>query len=325
MRHCRQALLAAACGVLVLSLPGRALAQGYPSKPVRMVVPYPPGGGSDTVSRPLAQRLSERFGQPVLIDNRGGASGNIGMEVVARAPADGYTLVFALSAQLAVNPNLFEKLPYDPVADFAPIALVATGSVMIAVHPSLPVRSVADLIALARARPDTLTYGTSGNGSAPHLSGELFSTMAGIRMVHVPYKGGGAALSDTIAGHVQVVFSPLVTAAPHVKSGRLRALAVTTSTRASGMPDLPTVEEAGVKGYESSFIYGVLAPAGTGREVIDRVNAGILQVLKEPGYRGLLANNGIEPGGSTPEELGAIIRADIVKWARVIKLAKVKP
>jgi len=303
---------------------GAAIAQPYPTKPVRLVIPYPPGGGSDTIGRPLAQKMSEGLGQQVVVENRGGANGNIGMEAVARAAPDGYTIVFALSAQLAVNPGLYQKLPYDPVRDYAPITLLGAGGYILVVHPSLPVKSVKELIALAKTRPGQIAYSSSGNGSGGHLAAELLNSMAGIRMLHVPYKGGGPALMDLIAGQVQVLFSTQLASWPHVQSGRIRALAVSTAKRPASLPDLPTVAEAGVPGYDSGVWYGVLAPAGTPREIIMRLNGEIVRVLNHPDYRGLLVNNTIDPIGSTPEQLGQFIKSELVKWAKVVKDAGVR-
>ncbi len=299
-------------------------AAGYPNKPIRLVLPYPPGGGSDTIARPLAQKLSENLGQQVIVDNRGGASGNIGMEIAARAAPDGYTMLMALTAQLAVNVSLFRKIPYDPVRDYEPITLLGSGGYILVVHPSLPVRSVRELIALARARPGQLAYSSSGNGSGGHLAAELLNTMAGIKMLHVPYKGGGPALMDLIAGQVQVLFSTQLASWPHVQSGRVRALAVSTAKRPASLPDLPTVAEAGVPGYDSGVWYGVLAPAGTPRGIIAKLNGEIVRVLNHPDYRSLLVNNTIEPIGSPPEELGAFIRSEIKKYAKLIKDAGVR-
>lgn len=301
-----------------------ALAQGYPVKPVRLVIPYPPGGGSDTIGRPLAQKMAEGLGQQVVVENRGGANGNIGMETVARSAPDGYTLVFALSAQLAINPGLYQKLPYDPVRDFTPITLLGSGGYLLVVHPSLPAKSLRDLIALARARPGQIAYSSSGNGSGGHLAMELMNSMAGIRMLHVPYKGGGPALMDLIAGQVQVLFATQLASWPHVQSGRVRALAVSTAKRPASVPDLPTISEAGLPGYDSGVWYGVLAPAGTSREIVSRINAEVARALKHPDYRNLLVNNTIEPIGSPPEQLAQYIRSELVKWAKVIKAANVR-
>jgi tripartite-type tricarboxylate transporter receptor subunit TctC len=309
---------------LLVSIAGApAAAQGYPAKPVRLVIPYPPGGGSDTIARPLAQKLTESMGHPFIVDNRGGASGNIGMENVARAAPDGYTLVFALNAQLAVNPSLFRKIPYDPVKDFEPITQLGTGAYLLVVHPSLPVKSVKELIALVRSRPGQITYASSGNGSGGHLAAELLNTMTGIRMVHIPYKGGGPALVDLLAGHVQVLFATHLSSAPHLQTGRLRALAVSTARRASGL-DLPTIAEAGVPGYDSGVWYAVLAPAGTSREIVAKLHAEIVRALAQPDFRGMLTRNSIEPIGGTPAELAAYIRSEITKYAKVVKDANIQ-
>jgi len=310
-------------GLLFLAS-GVAAAQTYPVKPVRLVIPYPPGGGSDTIGRPLAQKMSEGLGQQIVVENRGGANGNIGMEVVARSAPDGYTLVFALTAQLAINPGLYRKISYDPVRDFAPISLLGSGGYLLVVHPSLPAKSVKELIALARARPGQIAYSSSGNGSGGHLAIELMNSMAGIRMLHVPYKGGGPALMDLIAGQVQVLFATQLASWPHVQSGRVRALAVSTAKRPESVPDLPTLSEAGLPGYDSGVWYGVLAPAGTSREIVSRLNAEVVRVLGQPDYRKLLVSNTIEPIGSSPEHLGQYIKSELVKWVKVIKSADVR-
>ena len=317
----------AACAltwIFALGAAGPAIAQPYPHKPIRLVIPYPPGGGSDTIGRPLAQKLSEGLGQQVVVENRGGANGNIGMEAVARSAPDGYTLVFALSAQLAINPGLYQKIPYDSVRDYAPITLLGAGGYILVVHPSLPVKSVKELIALAKARPNHIAYSSSGNGSGGHLAAELLNSMAGIRMLHVPYKGGGPALMDLLAGQVQVLFATQLASWPHVQSGRIRALAVSTAKRPASLPDLPTVAEAGVPGYDSGVWYGVLAPAGTPREIVMKLNGEIVRVLNQPDYRGLLVNNTIEPIGGPPERLTQYIQSELVKWAKVIKDANVR-
>ena len=315
----------AACAIAWLAALGAmaADAQPYPSKPVRLVLPYPPGGGSDTIARPLAQKLSESLGQQFVVENRGGASGNIGMEAVARAAPDGHTLVFALNAQLAVNVSLFRKIPYDPVRDYEPITLLASGAYLLEVHPSLPAKSVKELIALARARPGQIAYASSGNGSGGHLAAELLNTMTGIKLLHVPYKGGGPALIDLIAGQVQVLFATHLSSWQHVQAGRIRALAVSTARRPAGL-DLPTVAESGVPGYDSGVWYAVLAPAGTPREIVMKLNGEIVRALNQPDFRGLLTNNTIDPIGSTPEQLGAYIRSEIRKYAKVVKEANMQ-
>ncbi len=319
-------LLWTRCAVIAVSLvvvaPG-IHAQTYPNKPIRLVLPYPPGGGSDTIARPLAQRLAAGLGQQVIVDNRGGASGNIGMELAAKSPPDGYTIVMALTAQLAVNPSLFKKLPYDPVKDFAPVTLMASGPYILVVHPSLPVKSVKEFVALARKRPGQIAYASSGNGSGGHLAAALLGSMTGTKMLHVPYKGGGPALVDLLAGNVQMLFSTYAAGKGHIQSGRIRALAVSTAKRPSIIPDLPTVAEAGVPGYDSGVWYAMLAPAGTPQDIVAKLNREILRVLHTPEYTKLLVNGAIDPVGSTPEELARHMNAEIAKYAKVIKEAGV--
>jgi tripartite-type tricarboxylate transporter receptor subunit TctC len=295
----------------------------FPGKPIRLVVPYPPGGGTDTIGRPLAQRLTENLKQQVIVDNRGGAGGNIGMEVVAKSPPDGYTLVLALTAQLAVNPSLFKKLPYDPIKDFEPVSLLATGPYILVVHPSLPAKSVKELIALTRARPGQLSYASSGNGSGGHLAAALLESMANIKMLHVPYKGGGPALVDLLAGNVQVLFATYATSKSHIESGRVRPLGVSTAQRLSGV-DIPTIAETGLPGYDAGVWYAVLAPAGTPREIVAKLNAEIVRALRAPEVKGLLDKANIEIIGSTPEELTKFMKSEIAKWAKVVKSANVQ-
>jgi len=314
-------------GLAALVMLGAAtagLAQGYPVKPLRFVLPYPPGGGSDTIGRPLAAKMAESLGQQVVVENRGGAGGNIGMEHVARSAPDGYTIVMALTAQLAVNPGLYQKLPYDPLRDFAPITLLGSGAYVLVVHPSLPVKSVKELIALAKARPGQIAYSSSGSGSGGHLANELLDSMAGIRMLHVPYKGGGPALMDLIAGQVQVLFATQLASWPHVQSGRIRALASSVAKRPASLPDLPTVAESGLPGFDAGVWYGLLAPAGTSREIVMKLNGEVVRALNHPDYRKLLVGNTIEPIGSPPEELARYTKSEIAKWSKVIKEAKVK-
>jgi tripartite-type tricarboxylate transporter receptor subunit TctC len=317
-------LTALAIAFASLLLAPLAHAQHYPDKPIRLIVPYPPGGGTDTLARPLAQRLAAELGQPVIVDNRGGAGGNLAMEAVARAPADGYTLVLALTPQLAVNISLYDKVRYDPRHDFAPITLLAEGPYLLVVHPSVPVNSVSELIALAKAKPGELNYATSGIGSGAHMAAELFTGMTGTRMTHTPYKGGGQALTDVLAGHVQVLFAPPVTVTQHVANGRLRALAISGTKRSASLPSVPTMSEAGVPGYDSSVWYGVLAPAATPKEIVATLNAAMLKILKQPDFHALLVTNGMEPIGSTPSEFSNYIDTEIVKWSKVIKSAGIK-
>jgi tripartite-type tricarboxylate transporter receptor subunit TctC len=289
-----------------------------------LVIPYPPGGGTDTIMRPFVQYLSERLGQPVVIDNRGGAGGSMGMEAVARATPDGYTILAGLTAQLAVNPALYKKLPYDPIKDFAPITLFADGPYLLVVHPSLPVKSVKEFLELAHKRPNEITYASSGNGSGGHLAAELMKSMTGIKMLHVPYKGGGPALTGLLTGEVQALFAPYASAQGHIKSGRIRALAVTTSRRPKAIPDIPTLAEAGVPGYDSGVWYSLLAPAGTPRAIIDRLHRETIAVLNNPEFSKLLVEQAIDAIGNTPEELAQYIKSEIDKWARVVKEAGVR-
>ena len=305
--------------------PLAAQAQGaatFPSKPIRLIIPYPPGGGSDTISRPLMQRVGENLKQQIVVDNRGGAGGNIGMEIAAKSPPDGHTIVFALTAQLAVNPALYKKIPYDPLKDFAPITLLATGPYILVVHPSLPAKSVKELIALARSRPNQITYASSGNGSGGHLANELLNHMTKVKMLHVPYKGGGPALVDLLAGNVQVLFATWVSSKPHIESGRIRALGVSTAKRLTGV-DIPTIAEAGVPGFDAGVWYAYLAPAGTPRDIVMKWNAEIVRAANAPEYRKILSAAAIELIGSTPEELEKFMKSELVKWARVVKEANV--
>ena len=295
-----------------------ASAQAYPTKPIRLIVPYPAGGGSDLLARPLAQSLTETFGQQVIVENRGGAGGNLGMELVAESPPDGYTLVLGLTAQYAVNPSLYPKLPYDPVKDFAPVALLVRNPYVLSVHPSMPVRSAKELIALAKTRAGQLAYSSAGNGSGAHLCGEMMKTMAGIKVVHVPYKGAAPAMTDLISGQVQYSFLAWRSSRPHIMSGRLRALAVSTANRAASLPDLPAMSET-LPGYDLPVWYGVAAPAGTPKEIIARLNAEILRTLATPDSRKRMEMDAAEPIGGTPEQFGDYIRSEIVKYAKIVK------
>jgi tripartite-type tricarboxylate transporter receptor subunit TctC len=306
-------------GMLLTVTCGIAAAQGvYPAKPVRLVLPYPPGGGTDVIARPLAAKLSETLGQQFVVENRGGAGGNIGMESVARAPADGYTIVMALTAQLAVNPSLYPKLPYDPVRDFAPITQLGSAPYVMLVHPTLPSRTVKEFIAIAKSRPDELTFASAGNGSGAHLAGELLKSMTGVRLTHVPYKGAGPSLPDLIAGQVQSSFITYTSAGPQIRAGRVRAIGVTTLKRSPALPDVPAISET-VAGYDSGVWYGVLAPAGTPRDIVMKLNAEINRALNAPDVRPRLTSEAMEPSGTTPEALGDHMKAEIAKWARVVK------
>jgi len=306
--------------LVVVAQCGLAAAQGYPSGPVRLIVPYPPGGGTDTLARLLARKLNEAWGQPVVVENRGGANGTIGAAVVARAPADGHT-VLIVPIGFAVNPNLYKNLPFDSVRDFAPVSQLSSNPSVLVVHPSLPVRTVKELIALLKAHPGEIDYASSGNGSTPHLATELFKLMSGTRMTHVPYKGGGPATIDVVAGHVPVYIMSPVQAAPHLKSGRLRALAVTSAQRDPAFPDLPTIAEAGVPGYAMINWYGMLVPAGTPGPVVNKLQADTVRTLKLPEVKDRLAAEGGTVVGSTPAEFAAFLKEEMAKYARIVKAA----
>jgi tripartite-type tricarboxylate transporter receptor subunit TctC len=312
------AVLAAA---LLLAAPAAAQ---YPAKPVRFIVPSSAGGGTDIIARALAQKLSEALGQQFVVENRPGAGQMIGIELAARAPADGHTILMTAST-LAINPIMYKKVSYDPLRDFAPITQAASLPNVLVVHPSLPVKSVAELIALAKREPGKIAYASAGVGTSPQMSVELLKSLAGIDLLHVPYKGTGPGVIDVLAGQVKVMTPNVLTALPHIKSGRLRALAVTGAKRSEALPGVPTMAEAGVPGYESVQWYGVLAPAGTPREIVQRLYAEIAKALHAGEVRERLAADGAEPVGSTPEEFAAFIRAEIAKWSKVAKAAGINP
>ena len=295
-----------------------AAAESYPKGPVRMLVPFPPGGGVDAAGRLLAQALTDSVGKPFVIENRGGANGNIGTEVAARATADGYTLLFT-GAGFVTNRSLYKKAPYDPLKDFEPISLMALGPNILVVHPSLPVHTVQELIAAAKARPGEIGFAGSGSGSTPHLAGELFNHMAGVQLVHVPYRGSGPAMIGLLAGDAPVMFLPAINAGPHIAAGKLRALAVTSRERLAAFPDVPTVAESGLPGYESSQWYGLLAPAGTPREIGDFLTGQMMRIMRAPEMKARMTNDGLVAIGSTREEFAAHIRSELEKWARVIR------
>src|SRR5438876_6157961 len=295
-----------------------ALAQ-YPAKPIHLIVPFPPGGGNDTVARAIAQQLGPDLGQPVVIDNRPGAGGSVGAELAAKAPPDGYTLFLAGVGSHAVNPNFHRKLPYDPVTDFAPVSLIASAPSVLVVNPAVPARTIAEFTAYARANPGKLNYASNGNGSAAQLAAAMYETMAGVHMVHVPYKGIAPAMTDLMSGEVQLMFGTVVALVPHIQAGKLRALAVTSRKRSSLLPDLPTLAESGLPDYEAGSWYGILAPAGTSREVIDRLHGAIVKALKQPDVSKRLAAEGAEVIGSTPDEFAAHIKAEIARVGAVVR------
>ena len=297
-------------------------AQDYPNKTIRIVVPFPPGGATDVVTRIVAQKLTDQFGRQVVAENRGGAGGILGSETVAKAAPDGYTLVMGTTGTHAINASLYPKLSYDPVRDFAPVTRTALLPNMIVAHPSVPAKSVRELIALAKKRPGELTYASSG--SALYLSGALFTSMAGIELIHVPYKGGGQAMPALLGGEVALSFATVVSSLPHVKTGKLRALGVTSAQRTPAAPEYATVAESGLPGYEAVAWYGVLAPAATPREIVARLNAEIVRALKLPEVQQLLLAQGAETVSDTPEHFAAILKADVAKWSEVVKKSGAK-
>jgi len=315
-------LRAILCAV-VFSAPA-AFAQSYPGKPVRIIVPYSAGGGTDIVARAVGQKLSEIWGQSVIVDNRAGASGMIGAEAAARASADGYTLLMATPAEVATNHHLYSKVSYNPERDFAPITLVAVTPLVVAANPDVPAKNIQELVALARARPGTLGFATPGTGSTQHLSGEMLMSAAGIRLVHIPYKGAGQSIPDVVGGQVPLGIYGLLTISQQAKAGRLRVLAVTTLKRSSAAPDWPTLAESGFPGFDTSLWFGLLAPAATSKEIIVKIHTDVLRVLKLPDVQERIASQGADIVGNSPAEFATFIAAESAKYARIIKQAGVK-
>jgi tripartite-type tricarboxylate transporter receptor subunit TctC len=313
------------CFITLATLAGAVLAQGFPTKAIRMIVPFPPGGPNDILGRVVAQKLTDQIGQQVVVDNRGGAGGIIGAELAARAAPDGYTLLLGGTASLSINPSLHRKLPYDPIKDFAPVSLVGTAPSILIIHPSVPVKSVKELIDLAKAKPGHLNFASAGIGTPPHLAGELFKSMAGVDMVHVPYKGGGPALTDLLAGQVGIYFSGISSALPFVREGKLRGIAVTSARRTAVMPEMPTIAESGLPGYEVGNWYAIVAPAATPKAIVIRLNHEIVKTLAVADVKKRFLELAADTLGSTPEELTAYNRSEIAKWAKVIKTAGIKP
>jgi len=313
------ALLAAA----LLSLPLQA-ATAFPTKPIRIIVAYTPAGTTDILARALAQKMSEAWGQPVIVDNRPGANGNIGTEVAARAVPDGHSLVMATAGTHGINVSLYRKLGWHPVKDFAPVSLTAMVPNIMVVNNSLPVKNVKEFVAHVKANPGKLSYGSPGNGSTAHLSMELFKSMTGANLVHIPYKGSAGVLTDVMGGQIAVTIDNMPPYVPQVRAGKIRALAVSTAKRSSAMPDVPTIAEAGVTGYEAGAWFGLLAPAGTPKAVVAQLSAESARILKLPDVSKRISELGAEPVGSTPEEFGALIQSEIAKWAKVIKDANVE-
>ena len=311
-----------ALGTLSASAP-LAQAQGYPAKPVRFIIPFPPGGPTDLMGRTAADRLTKAFGVQFIADNRAGAGGNIGTELCAKSPPDGYTVCMFTVAQ-SISPAIYKKLGYDPLKDFAPVTLMAILPSMLTTHPSLPVKNVKELVALAKARPGALSYASTGNGTSPHMLMEMFKAMVGIDVVHIPYKGQAPAVVDQIAGQVQLAFNTAVTVLPHVQQGKLKPIAISTRERFPPMPDLQTIDESGVKGYDGSSWQAVVMPAGTPRDIVSKVHQELAAMLKAPDTREKFLSQGALASGITPDEFAKFLKAEMEKWAKVAKAAKVK-
>jgi len=307
-----------------IGIAGHALSQEYPNKPIRFLMPHPVGAGMDFVSRTIANKMTASWGQQVIVDSRGGAGGVIGLQIAAKAPPDGYTLVPTSIGPLAVNPSLHRNLPYDTLRDFDPITTLISALNILVVNPSVPANSVKELIALAKAKPGQLKYASSANGNTDHLAGELFKTMAGINMVHVPYKGGGPASIAILNGEVDAIFAVYQNIAPMVKAGKLRVLAVAVADRWPTLPDVPTVAEMGAPGFQVINWYGMVAPAGTPKKIIAKVNKEVARILQMPDVVDLLAQNGMVPLLSTPEQFGSFLQSEIKKWAKVVKAANIR-
>ena len=314
-------VLTAALSINAVAVAQNTPTQSYPTKPIRFVIPFPPGGPADIFGRTIGQQLSDRWNQQVVIDNRAGAGGNIGADIVAKAPADGYTLLMGFVGTHAINPSLYRSMPYDNINDFTPVGLVATATIVLVTHPTIQAKSVKELIALAKTKPGDLTFGSPGNGTPQHLAGELFNTMAQVRTTHIPYKGAVPALQDLLGGRISYIFSSMPPALPHVKVGKINALAVTSPKRSPATPELPTVAESGLPGYEVINWYGVLAPARTPQAIATKLNAEITRIMNLPEVKERLAAQGAETMTSTPQEFASFIKSETAKWARVVKFS----
>ena len=301
-----------------------ALAQGYPAKPIHIVVPYTPGGTSDILARVIGQKITDAWGQPVVVENKPGANGNVGADVVAKAPADGYTVLLTDIGGLCISASVYPALPFDPAKDFAPVVLISYSPHVLGVHPSVQASTVKELVALAKSKPDGLSFATAGVGSAPHLAGVEFAMRTGVQWTYVPYKGGSQALSDVVAGHADVLFNGMLPTYPFVTGGKLRAIAVSSAKRTAAAPDLPTVAESGLPGFETGSWQGVLAPAGTPRDVVQKLNAELRRILVMPDVKERLAAQGTEVWADTPESLATFMRAEIARWAKVVKQVGLK-
>lgn len=313
-------------GALLLAAIGipNAVAQPYPGRPIKMIVPFPPGGVTDVVSRIMAQKLSEGLGQQVVVENRAGAAGTVGADAAAKSPADGYTLFFGTTGTLASAPSLQPNLPYDPSKSFAPISQLTDSPFVVIVNATVPVKSLKELIDLARSKPGKLTYGTPGTGHVLHITGEMFKIATGVDLFHVPYKGAGPAMTDLVAGRIDIVFDTIAIHLPHIRSGRLRALAVASSRRIAQVPEVPTAAEAGLAGFELGAWFGLLAPRGTPNEIVRRLNAEVLKALAIPEVVEVFTKQGLQPAGSSPEQFATLIVEDIAKWTRAVRAAGIK-
>lgn len=317
------AALITVAAIAAWTAPAAQAQQQWPDKPIRFVVPYPPGGGTDVIARIVQERFQATLGQPVIIENRGGAAGSLGTDVVAKAPSDGYTVLFTLSSH-TINPSIYPKLPFNTVKDFEPVGTVASLPQILVANPQLPVSNVAELIALAKAKPDTLAFASVGNGSPGHLAGELFKLRTGLKMTHVPYRGGGPAVTDVMGGQVPLLWVSIPAAAQFVKSGKLKALAVSTVKRSAAFPDVPTMQEAGVADFEVDSWYAMFVPAKTPKAIVEKLNAALNAIVREPDIRGKLLAQGSEGVGGTPAELGKIVDTELVKWAKLAKDANIR-
>jgi tripartite-type tricarboxylate transporter receptor subunit TctC len=312
-------------GLLAFSLvAANAFAQAYPSKPIRLIVPFPPGGGNDVIARIVGQKLTERFGQPVVIDNRAGSNGIVGLQALMQAAPDGYTIGVGAAGPLAVNPSLYERLPYNSLKDFSPITNMVNFPLLLVTHPGLPAKNVRELIVEAKAKPGRLFYASPGSGNSGHLAGELFNSLAGVQITHVPYKGQGPAVTDLLGGQVQMLFSSIPSVLPFVQQGRLNGLAVGSAKRLAALPNIPTIAESGVPGYEAYSWVGMIAPANTPKDIVNLLNREIVEILKQKDVEDKLNQQGAIPVGDTAEQFGEYISAEIKKWGAVVKSANIK-
>lgn len=310
--------------LLLIGLAGGVSAQAqYPVKAMRMIIPYPPGGGTDILGRPIAKLLGDKLGQQILIDNRGGASGMVGAEIAARSPADGYTILMSTSGEVALNVALYPKMSYDPIKDFVPVTQVGVSPLVLVAHPSLPVKNVNDYVALAKKHPGSISYSSIGSGSAQHMAGEWMRLLAGIDIIHVPYKGGGPQMTDLLGGHSPSGFLALPAAAPSIKNGRVRAIGMTSAKRSSAFPDVPTFAESGMPGFEVSQWWAILVPRGTPNDIVTKLHTEISAIVKSAEMKGRMADLGVDPVGGTPEQLGELVRSEIAKFRKIVADAKI--